>query len=77
MCNWIWKWYRPGHGGEPADEVAETFAHLALRVMMTDGASTVATDWAEDVKGVNGALVCHAREIRHYTSQIESRLEGR
>lgn len=76
MCNWIWKWYRPGTGGKPADEIAETFAHLVLRGVMTD-ASTVANGWTEDVKGADGALAYHTREIRHHTSQIELLLKSR
>ncbi|MET4430358.1 TetR/AcrR family transcriptional regulator [Mycolicibacterium sp. 624] len=76
MCNWIWKWYRPGRGGKPADEIAETFSHLVLRGMMTS-ASTTTTGWTEDLQGIDGQLAYHAREIRHHTSQIELLLKSR
>jgi len=76
MCNWIWKWYRPGAGGKSADEIAETFAHLILRGVMSD-AATMAAGWSPDVHGDDGALAYHAREIRHHTSQLELLLKQR
>lgn len=76
MCNWIWKWYRPGTGGKSADEIAETFAHLILRGVMTD-TGTAAAGWNNDVQGTDGALAYHAREIRHHTSQLEALLKDR
>ncbi|MBA4025490.1 MAG: hypothetical protein C0482_24305 [Gordonia sp.] len=76
MCNWIWKWYRPGTGGKSPDEIAETFAHLILRGVMT-GPSTETHGWSDDVKGVDGALAYHTREIRHHTSQLELLLKSR
>lgn len=76
MCNWIWKWYRPGPGSKSPDEIAETFAHMVLRGVMTDP-TTISAGWAEDVKGTDGALAYHAREIRHHTSQLELLLKRR
>ncbi|KXF48853.1 hypothetical protein AXA44_01925 [Rhodococcus sp. SC4] len=76
MCNWIWKWYRPREDGKPADDIAETFAHLILRGVMTT-TSTASAGWPEDVQGVDAALAYHAREIRHHTSQLELLLRNR
>jgi TetR/AcrR family transcriptional regulator, cholesterol catabolism regulator len=72
MCNWMWKWYRPGVG-KNADEIAETFSHLVLHGLMTD-ASAIADGWADGAGGAGsraGALAYHARAIRHHTRQLE------
>ncbi|MBM7244221.1 TetR/AcrR family transcriptional regulator [Rhodococcus fascians] len=76
MCNWIWKWYRPGTGGKPADDIAETFAHLILRGVMA-GDSSVNAGWNDEVRDTDAALAYHAREIRHHTSQLELLLKHR
>ncbi|WGX97214.1 TetR/AcrR family transcriptional regulator [Nocardioides sp. L-11A] len=72
MCNWLWKWYRPGVG-KNADEIAETFSHLVLHGLVLD--TPDGQDAEESAPGA-GALAYHARAIRHHTRQLELLLPG-
>lgn len=71
MCNWLWKWYKPGVG-KNADQIAETFSHLVLQGMMrTSPGSMEPEEDGVAADSVLSALAYHARAIRHHTMQLE------
>ena len=71
MCNWLWKWYKPGVGKSP-EEIAETFAHLVLRGLMSG--SSDAVDRGGIAQSPAGAIAYHARALRHHSRQLEALL---